>query len=112
MTVPFLETCSACSNCQDLDLTRDSRLIEGNWTCTECSHPDDMSVIEGRLIEQLATVTKAYQLQDLSCKKCKQVCMEPAATPFGALHTTSLSSAGSLTQPHALPCCTATAVAD
>ncbi|CAM9986714.1 unnamed protein product, partial [Hapterophycus canaliculatus] len=46
--------CSFCNLCRDLDLCRDSRLMdedEERWQCIQCNHPYERSSIELSLVE-------------------------------------------------------------
>ena len=43
------------------------------WSCPGCKMEYDPRVIEDRLLEIIQTKAMAYQLQDLVCKKCRQL---------------------------------------
>ncbi|CAM9478652.1 unnamed protein product [Pylaiella littoralis] len=69
--------CSFCNLCRDLDLCRDSRLMdedeEERWQCVQCNHPYDRSSIELSLVEAVQRRSVRYQLQDMRCSKCGSV---------------------------------------
>ncbi|CAM9095659.1 unnamed protein product, partial [Laminaria digitata] len=69
--------CSFCNLCRDLDLCRDSRLMDEDederWQCIQCNHPYDRSSVELSLIEAVQRRSVRYQLQDMRCKKCGSV---------------------------------------
>ncbi|GAX75625.1 hypothetical protein CEUSTIGMA_g3069.t1 [Chlamydomonas eustigma] len=65
--------CSYCNDCRDLDLCRDSELAAHEWSCGECQQPYDQAAMEQRLMVALQHRVRQYQLQDLSCVRCKQV---------------------------------------
>lgn len=71
--------CEACQNSADLDICRE--LQEGqesedggaDWKCKQCEAALNRVNIERRLIDLLNRRMLTYQLQDLSCKRCKMV---------------------------------------
>eukprot|EP00742_Colponemidia_sp_Colp-10_P004977 GILJ01005318.1.p1 GENE.GILJ01005318.1~~GILJ01005318.1.p1 ORF type:complete len:1434 (+),score=252.77 GILJ01005318.1:629-4303(+) len=65
--------CSHCMNCEDLDLCREPRLIQGQWQCKSCEFDYDKKVIEQTLVQLVHRRSLAYQMQDLKCTKCRQV---------------------------------------
>jgi DNA polymerase epsilon subunit 1 len=55
--------CSYCSDCADLDLCRDERLVvDGHWDCAQCGHPYDAQWIEGTLVAHVNEVGGLYKL--------------------------------------------------
>ena len=60
------------------------------WTCKNCSNGYDLAAIEAQLVRAVRLKARAYQLQDLRCTKCRQVCLifEPSAIP---LHVVSVA---------------------
>jgi len=78
--------CSYCNNSTDFDLCRDLRLLkkprdpndplEGEvleeWTCVVCGNEYARGAVEANLIDLLRRRLVTYQLQDLSCPKCKR----------------------------------------
>ena len=44
------------------------------WTCRSCAHDYDLGGIEAQLVAAARAQARAYQLQDLRCRKCRQVC--------------------------------------
>eukprot|EP00752_Nemacystus_decipiens_P002463 g2319.t1 len=69
--------CTFCNLCRDLDLCRDSRLMdedeEERWQCIQCNHPYERSSIELSLVEAVQRRSVRYQLQDMRCSKCGSV---------------------------------------
>ena len=65
--------CQFCSAVTNIDLLRDSRLLDGNWKCLHCDHEYDKIGIEKRLIDILKRKSLAYQLQDIVCEKCSMI---------------------------------------
>ena len=43
------------------------------WTCRSCAHDYDLGAIEAQLVAAARAQARAYQLQDLRCRKCRQV---------------------------------------
>ena len=43
------------------------------WTCRSCGHDYDLGGIEAQLVAAARAQARAYQLQDLRCRKCRQV---------------------------------------
>ncbi|KAJ1554975.1 DNA polymerase epsilon catalytic subunit [Nowakowskiella sp. JEL0078] len=76
-----LVVCEYCHVVRELDLTRDPMLVVTNddnsenrpWECLDCKYQHDKSDIEQRLIDILQQRLVAWQLQDLQCRKCRQV---------------------------------------
>ncbi|KAL6048727.1 DNA polymerase epsilon catalytic subunit [Balamuthia mandrillaris] len=92
--------CSFCSACRDMDLLRDPDLFsssssapsassfneeeeeendsdrgrkEDGWRCRQCHHSLDKQQIEMSLVRILQTHSLSYQIQDLSCVRCRMV---------------------------------------
>lgn len=65
--------CEYCNDCRELDLCRDPRLLEHRWLCPCCANKYSMAAVEGRLLAVVAAQQRAYQLQDLSCVRCRNV---------------------------------------
>ncbi|KAF7724021.1 DNA polymerase epsilon catalytic subunit [Apophysomyces ossiformis] len=70
--------CSYCNASADLDFCRDQRLMPVNdkvqpWQCSACGAEYNKQLIEERMIEQVQRWLSAYQLQDLSCPRCRSV---------------------------------------
>ena len=70
--------CSFCNDCRDLDLCRDDELARHHWNCRVCEQPYNQASLEQRLVLALQHRVREYQLQDLQCVRCKQVCCEGA----------------------------------
>ena len=43
------------------------------WECSTCGTGRDAAAVEALLIREVAAQSRAYQLQDLKCLKCRQV---------------------------------------
>lgn len=91
----YLNHCfSFCNDCRDLDLCRDVGLMNGEWKCAQpnCQQPYNKEWIESALIQVMIKKylvayfsnmvcfpkvvrkrCRSYQVQDLKCKKCRQV---------------------------------------
>ena len=54
------------------------------WTCKNCSNGYDLAAIEAQLVRAVRLKERAYQLQDLRCTKCRQVCFLLPGTADGA----------------------------
>jgi len=66
--------CSYCSDCRDLDLCRDERLVEdGAWDCATCGQPYDAQWIEGTLVAHVNERVRTAQLQDLRCTRDRKI---------------------------------------
>ncbi|KAG0164792.1 DNA polymerase epsilon catalytic subunit [Apophysomyces sp. BC1034] len=70
--------CSYCNGSSDLDFCRDQRLMPVDdkvrpWQCSGCGAEYNKQLIEERMIEQVQRWLSAYQLQDLSCHRCRSV---------------------------------------
>lgn len=67
--------CSYCNDCRDLDVCRDVGLQQRQWRCgvAACQQPYDVAAIEHALLQVVRQRAHTFQLQDLSCVKCKQV---------------------------------------
>ena len=68
------------------------------WECSTCGTGRDAAAVEALLISEVAAQTRAYQLQDLKCLKCRQVgCADmsqlPAAPHYRSIARMSLASA-------------------
>jgi len=64
--------CDYCMHCCDFDLCRDENLMD-KWHCETCQQPYQPRVIEEALVNQARKHLLAWQLQDLTCAKCKIV---------------------------------------
>ncbi len=64
---------SYCNDCRDLDLCRDPALQAGTWACPACAEPYDKAALENRLMHAACARARAFQLQDLTCMRCRQV---------------------------------------
>jgi DNA polymerase epsilon subunit 1 len=85
--------CNYCHTCSDIDLCRDphptinnnnnnnDQLVNTNdddptmivWRCRSCQQPLDKAVLEDQLIQLVERRVRAYQLQDLRCKRCRWI---------------------------------------
>ncbi|EFN67414.1 DNA polymerase epsilon catalytic subunit A [Camponotus floridanus] len=69
--------CKACNHTRDVDLCRDQQYtIENNrhmWKCPICDTSYDNTEIEFLLIDKLNRKSMGYVLQDLQCRKCKEI---------------------------------------
>lgn len=67
--------CSYCNDCRDLDLCRDPLLLRREWRCAApaCAHPYDRQWVENALLQIVRQRSRMFQLQDLKCRKCRQV---------------------------------------
>jgi len=69
--------CTICNKCNDVDICRDAVLSEDMvscfWNCPSCGNNYDMDLFEERLIDELQSKMISYNLQDLICKKCKNI---------------------------------------
>ncbi|XP_029670196.1 DNA polymerase epsilon catalytic subunit A isoform X1 [Formica exsecta] len=69
--------CKACNHTRDVDLCRDTNYtIENNrhmWKCPICDTSYDNTEIEFLLIDKLNRKSMGYVLQDLQCRKCKEI---------------------------------------
>lgn len=68
-------SCSYCNDCRDLDLCRDSVLVDQEWRCAvpQCGQPYDREVMENALLQIVRQRERIYHLQDLVCLRCQQV---------------------------------------
>lgn len=66
---------SYCNDCRDLDLCRDSVLVDQEWRCAvpQCGQPYDREVMENALLQIVRQRERLYHLQDLVCLRCQQV---------------------------------------
>ncbi|KAI8052820.1 hypothetical protein BDF22DRAFT_633316 [Syncephalis plumigaleata] len=83
--------CNYCHTCSDIDLCRDPHpvIADNNssssngdgtsdsvmivWQCRSCQQPLDKSILEDQLIQLVERRVRAYQLQDLRCKRCRWI---------------------------------------
>ncbi|QRW08330.1 DNA polymerase epsilon subunit 1 [Ceratobasidium sp. AG-Ba] len=77
--------CRSCTHVRDLDLCRDSDLMERapsrsrvgttetKWNCSSCGATYDRRAIESTLVDSIRSMVAAHQAQDLKCTKCKQI---------------------------------------
>ncbi|KAJ3675811.1 hypothetical protein LUZ60_004853 [Juncus effusus] len=67
--------CSYCNECRDLDLTRDSALVDQEWRCgaPSCRQLYDKEKLENALLQVVRQRERLYHLQDLVCMRCRQV---------------------------------------
>lgn len=79
--------CSYCNTVVDLDLARDARLWgddkegkDGAWACEVCGHPYDVNQLELDLVRVLQKAYAAYQVQDLTCVRCRMAKRENMLT--------------------------------
>lgn len=70
-----LPICSCCNGCRDLDLCRDSALLDNVWCCSvpQCGQSYDREQMENSLLQIVRWREKLYHLQDLVCLRCRQV---------------------------------------
>ncbi len=73
------------------------------WTCKNCSNSYDLAAIEAQLVRAVRLKARAYQLQDLRCTKCRQVCLVLDSPPY-PLHSVCLPSTDHAHQPGRLLC--------
>jgi DNA polymerase epsilon subunit 1 len=66
---------SYCNDCRDLDLCRDSTLLDQEWRCCvpECGQPYNGEKMENSLLQVVRQRERLYQLQDLLCTRCRHV---------------------------------------
>ncbi|KAK1275110.1 DNA polymerase epsilon catalytic subunit A [Acorus gramineus] len=66
--------CSYCNDCRDLDLGRDSALLDSEWRCAvpHCGQPYNREQMENSLLQIVRQRERLYHLQDLVCLRCKQ----------------------------------------
>lgn len=69
--------CTECNACHDLDLARDEQIQDRQWACRSCGAARDPVAVEAVLVKALHHQSRAYQLQDLRCVKCKQARSRP-----------------------------------
>ncbi|KAI9594971.1 hypothetical protein BDF19DRAFT_465848 [Syncephalis fuscata] len=75
--------CSYCHLCSDIDLCRDSFATSNAnsntaiamvvWKCRGCQHTFDIQSLEEQLIRLVERRVRAYQLQDLRCRRCRWI---------------------------------------
>ncbi|KAJ4762241.1 Dna polymerase epsilon catalytic subunit a [Rhynchospora pubera] len=67
--------CSYCNDCRDLDLCRDSTLLDQEWRCgvPECCQPYNREKMENSLLQIVRQRERLYHLQDLVCTRCRHV---------------------------------------
>ncbi|KAI9558619.1 hypothetical protein GHT06_015407 [Daphnia sinensis] len=69
--------CPTCNHCRDIDLCRDPHESEDRgiptWQCPLCKSNYDSDEIESMLLDVVNRKTMSFVLQDLQCKKCKQI---------------------------------------
>ncbi|KAG7199297.1 hypothetical protein KM043_018152 [Ampulex compressa] len=69
--------CKACNHTRDIDLCKDSYCaVENNryiWKCPLCETCYDNAEIEFLLIDILNRKSMGYVLQDLQCRKCREI---------------------------------------
>ena len=51
------------------------RLQEHEWACAECGQAYDTTALEAWMVQIVQQRAQAYQLQDLRCRRCRQVCI-------------------------------------
>lgn len=88
-------TCEICSHCQDFALSNSNSSSSSSsqqWLCEVCGCAFDKHLIEGLLLQRFNEDAIAYELQDLSCIKCrgiKQDLLQPrcksCCSPYGLL---------------------------
>ena len=68
-------TCIApvCSWDHGLDVL--TGLQEHEWACAECGQAYDTTALEAWMVQIVQQRAQAYQLQDLCCRRCRQVCI-------------------------------------
>ncbi|KAK1323653.1 DNA polymerase epsilon catalytic subunit A [Acorus calamus] len=66
--------CSYCNDCRDLDLGRDSALLDSEWRCAvpHCGQPYNREQMENSLLQIVRQRERLNHLQDLVCLRCKQ----------------------------------------
>ncbi|KAL8292541.1 hypothetical protein RQP46_001153 [Phenoliferia psychrophenolica] len=72
--VPMV-VCHQCNSIKDLDLCRNVDLLVAGrpWACERCSATYDRMAVEDLMVDALIRRTISYTLQDLRCKRCKQL---------------------------------------
>ncbi|XP_011882583.1 PREDICTED: DNA polymerase epsilon catalytic subunit A [Vollenhovia emeryi] len=69
--------CKACNHTRDIDLCKDQCYSNENnrhmWKCPICDTFYDNTEIEFLLIDKLNRKSMGYVLQDLQCRKCKEI---------------------------------------
>ncbi|XP_020246667.1 DNA polymerase epsilon catalytic subunit A-like [Asparagus officinalis] len=67
--------CSYCNDCRDLELRRDSSLLDQEWCCAvpQCGQPYNREHMENYLLQIVRQRERLYHLQDLVCLGCGQV---------------------------------------
>ena len=69
--------CTYCKVARDIDLLRDSSVIDGDstkrWHCQHCNDQLDKTEIENRLIDKAERLSTAYLLQDARCTATSMV---------------------------------------
>ncbi|XP_024876270.1 DNA polymerase epsilon catalytic subunit A [Temnothorax curvispinosus] len=69
--------CKACNHTRDIDLCKDQYYTIENsrhmWKCPICDTSYDNTEIEFSLIDKLNRKSMGYVLQDLQCRKCKEI---------------------------------------
>ncbi|EGI59695.1 PREDICTED: DNA polymerase epsilon catalytic subunit A [Acromyrmex echinatior] len=69
--------CKVCNRTRDIDLCKDEYFTNENnkfmWKCPNCDASYDNTEIEFSLIDKLNRKSMAYVLQDLQCRKCKEI---------------------------------------
>ncbi|KAL4706978.1 hypothetical protein ACJJTC_019516 [Scirpophaga incertulas] len=68
--------CRVCNHCRDLDLCRDTAVLQHGLpvcVCPTCGTAYDNQELEWRLIEMMNRRAMTYTLQDLVCSRCHQV---------------------------------------
>ncbi|XP_011332677.2 DNA polymerase epsilon catalytic subunit A isoform X4 [Ooceraea biroi] len=69
--------CKGCNHVRDIDLCKDQYYtVENNrhtWKCPTCNVAYDNAEIEFSLIDKLSRKSMGYVLQDLQCRKCKNI---------------------------------------
>ncbi len=48
---------------------------EHQWSCRNCGCAYELATVEAQLLRAVRLRARAYQLQDLRCLKCRQVCL-------------------------------------
>ncbi|MQL76845.1 hypothetical protein Taro_009220 [Colocasia esculenta] len=77
--------CSYCNDCRDLDLCRDSALLEHEWRCAvpQCGQPYPREQMENGLLQIVRQREKLYHLQDLVCVRCRGIKADHLAEQCG-----------------------------